>query len=236
MKVVQWNLHHGGKRTDGVLDVAGITQHLIDFVPDLVSLNELEQNDGYGNTDQLETHRAALQAAQGVSWYGVFCTMLGGSKNQGIGVGLLAKNPFVGVRQLGLYGGRPLLCAQNVGKMLYTTHPDPISQLKRNVEIATSLVHQIPPFVGPTLYMGDFNAQPGSVEIAPIGQYYRDAWVEAKKLGRATSPFGDGNTHGSHRIDYIWYFGMAIESCEVPNLSVNGVFPSDHHPVIATFK
>lgn len=234
MRVVHWNTHHGGKRTDGVLDVKGLTAWLVKFAPDVVSLNELEQFDGYGNIDQLETHRAALEIAQRTPWYAAFVQMTGGSTNKGIGNGLLSKQPLMSVNRKGLFGGRSVLsCVQPFG-VVYTTHSDPNSAQKRNIELTQILLWQTPL---PVIVCGDFNATPTSVEVAPWPTLFKDAWVEAKKLGTATAFTGDGITHGSHRIDYVWYRGLTISSVDVPDTrNAAGVFPSDHHPVIATFK
>lgn len=235
MRFVQWNTHHGGKRTDGKLDVAGISKWLVKFAPDIVSLNELEQLDGYGNTDQLETHRAALQTATGVPWFGAFGALNGGSQNKGIGVGLLANKPFVVTpKNHGLYGARPMLGGSIEGATMYSIHTDPDSQSKRIVEITQALCLQ-QGIVGQTIFAGDFNAVPTSMEMLSIAQFYKDAWVEAKKLGKATSFTTDGATK-SHRIDYVWYSGLTVVAADVPNTSTNGIFPSDHHPLVVDFK
>jgi len=239
LKVVHWNTHHGGKRTDGRLDVQGITNWLVKFAPDVVSLNEVEQNDGYGNSDQLEHHRAALEAAQGVPWYAAFVQMTGGSTSQGIGNALLSKQILTFVERKGLYGGRSAMVAPQPFGALFTTHPDPDSAQKRNAELTQILVWQCQRLQNatPLIICGDFNATPTSVEVAPWPVLFKDAWTEAKKIGKATSFTTDGITHGSHRIDYVWYRGMTIESCEVPDTrDSGGIYPSDHHPVVAVFK
>lgn len=235
MKVVHWNTHHGGLRTDGKLDVHGITTRLVAWQPDLVSLNEIEEHDGYGNTDQMETHRAALEAAQGVKWYATFASLLSASdKLAGDGVVLLSKTPFTQVTRKNL-GGRPALLGL-IGDLLFvTTHADPKSPQLRNVELAQLLL-TLAKFSAPKLLVcGDFNATPTAVEIAPWPVLYKDAWTEAKKAGTATSFIVNGVTHGVHRIDYQFTRGLTVQAVDVPDTSVGGVFPSDHHPVIATY-
>lgn len=239
MRVVHWNTHHGGVGSDGLLNIARITSKLIEFSPDVVSLNELEQNNSYGQMDQLDHHRVALQVAQGRPWYSTWCAMNGGSQNLGIGVGLLSSIPIPAYERYALSGGRPALYASQLFGAFYTTHPDSTSALKRNVQLSQQLcwhkTHEV--FNGKNLLAcGDFNAVPTSVELAPWFTWYKDAWTEAKKIGAAKSFTVDGATK-SHRIDYIFYRGsMTIMSCEVPDTSINGVFPSDHHPIIAVFK
>lgn len=240
MRVVHWNTHHGGVPVDsnGVnqpFNLQGITDWLVKFNPDFVSLNELEQNDGYGNIDQLEHHRAALQVAQNRPWNSIFCGMTGSSNNKGGGVGLLASTGLITNIRKGLYGSRPLLSGMVNFGFLATTHPDPNSPSKRSTEVA-QIFSQFYPIITPQLICGDFNATPTSTEIAPFVNIFSDAWIEAKKLGTATSFKPDGITHGSHRIDYMFYRGLTVVAFDVPDTSTNGIFPSDHHPLVVDFK
>jgi len=237
MRVLQWNTHHGGMPSDGSkLNIQAITATIVKLNPDIIFLEELEQNDGYGNVDQLELHRNALQNAQGTLWYASFCQLNGGSKSLGIGVAILSKEPHLSVGRKDL-GGRPGLHVfqQGSGTVLAVTHPDPSSPNKRNAELAKFLIELDRTIALKVIVGGDFNAVPTSVEMAPWPILYKDAWTEAIKLGTATSFIANGITHGSHRIDYIWSLGWRTSSCSVPDTSINGVFPSDHHPVVATF-
>jgi endonuclease/exonuclease/phosphatase family metal-dependent hydrolase len=240
MRVVQWNTHHGGVPVDSSgnnkpLNVQGITDWLVKFNPDYVSLNELEQNDSYGNLDQLEHHRAALESAQNRKWYSNFCQMTGGATNKGIGVGLLSTTPFVSFIRKGLFGARPLAVGFTDFGYLATTHPDPDSATKRSTENA-QILSLVYPQITKQVVCGDFNAVPTSVEMAPWINLYKDAWTEATKIGKATSFKPQGITHGVHRIDYIFYHGFDIVSADVPDTSVDGVFPSDHSPLVVEFK
>jgi endonuclease/exonuclease/phosphatase family metal-dependent hydrolase len=236
MKVIQWNTHHGGTGSDGKLNVAAITDFLVRAAPDVVSLNELEQNDSYGHTDQLEQHRAALQTSQGVPWFATFCQLNGGSKNLGIGVGVLSKTAPLTVVRKDL-GGRPGLVVYTPGLFVATTHADPDSAAKRNAELAQLLILLSQGNGTPRqIICGDYNAVPTSVEMAPWPVLYQDAWTQAGKINQATSFNTTGVTHGVHRIDYIWYKGLTIQACDVPDTRhAAGIFPSDHHPVVATF-
>ena len=83
--------------------------------------------------------------------------------------------------------------------------------------------------------MGDFNAGPQGPEMQPLFSGYHDAWTDAVQAGRAN---GGGNSHGTSRVDYIFYTpggAMTLESAEVVDTGVGGVQASDHQPVLATF-
>jgi hypothetical protein len=67
---------------------------------------------------------------------------------------------------------------------------------------------------------------------------YQDAWVAAQNAGTASSFTGSGNTHGGSRFDYAFYSRvstLAIKSVNVPDTRINGVYPSDHFPIVAVF-
>jgi endonuclease/exonuclease/phosphatase (EEP) superfamily protein YafD len=73
------------------------------------------------------------------------------------------------------------------------------------------------------------------------GKYY-DAWAEGVKKGVASAYSGNssGNTRNS-RIDYIFYSHgaskLTLTKVQVfDTRDSNGVRPSDHNPVMATFK
>ena len=69
-----------------------------------------------------------------------------------------------------------------------------------------------------------------------------DAWAVAKTNGVAVAYDGNsaGNTRNS-RIDYVWYSKKAtqlvLKGAQVfDTRDANGVMPSDHRPVMATFQ
>lgn len=239
LRVVHWNLHHGGVPVnastgkDLTLDVQTITNWLVKFKPDVVSLNELEEFDGYGQMDQLEHHRLALEADQGVPWHSLFCTMSGGAKLQGGGIGLLSRWPLDNPLRKSLGDSRPMLGAMQPFGALYTAHPISDSAILRTSEVKVLAAAAVG---SPAIFCGDFNAVPTAAELTPMKAIFSDAWVEAAKISKATSFRSDGITHGVHRIDYIWFRGLTVQSVEVPDTRFGSIYPSDHHPVIATFQ
>jgi exonuclease III len=67
---------------------------------------------------------------------------------------------------------------------------------------------------------------------------FQDAWAAAKTTGTATSFNGTGDTRGGSRFDYVFLSrvtSLALRSVDVPDTITNGVYPSDHDPVVAVF-
>jgi endonuclease/exonuclease/phosphatase family metal-dependent hydrolase len=86
--------------------------------------------------------------------------------------------------------------------------------------------------------MGDFNTWPGTSDYSLMATPYQDAWLAAKNAGTASSFDGSGNTSGGSRFDYVFYSrvsALVLKSVTVPDSRINGVFPSDHDPVVAVF-
>ena len=88
------------------------------------------------------------------------------------------------------------------------------------------------------LVLGDFNAWPAAAEITTMKTAYVDTWLAAQALSTA---IGNGITHGSHRIDYIFQSKTAVNLTLISEqiyqtADANGVTPSDHQPVLAVFE
>lgn len=235
MRLVTWNTHHGGMRTDGRLDTAGIGLHLKAFAAyaslKVICLQEVEQRDGYGNDDKIAKWLEAL----GPEWSGSFVNASGVVDGSGIGNAILVRDAAQApVLRLGLYDGRSALLVIVDGVPVVCTHLSSDHQASRVVETVQLLKWLSQ---NPLIVAGDFNAIPSAVEIAPWAALgFTDAWTAAAKKGTASSFLPAGATHGSSRIDYVLSKGMTVNAVTVPNLgTVGGVFPSDHHPVIVDF-
>lgn len=234
MRVVQWNSHHGGKRSDGTLDTAGFGQALARLQPDVVCLNEVEQFDGYGNHDAAGLMAAAL----GADWRAYTANQSGIVAGKGISNAILARLPDVG-SVLGvkpLFDARVALALKVRGVTIVAVHLDNEQQASRIVETCQLLAWDAVRDASPLILAGDFNAAPTSVDLAPYRYFYKDAWVVASDTGKATAFNKSGYTKSS-RIDAIFYRGVTLQGCAVPDTrpSADAAFPSDHHPVVATF-
>lgn len=229
MRIVQWNSHHGGKRTDGILDTAGFGRALKALDADVYCLNEVEQYDGYGNDDKVLAWAKAL----GPGWRGWFANLSGVLDGHGQGNAILARVADVQTPVLAakpLYGTRVAVALVVAGVTIVSTHLDDQLQTTRLVESAQ--IFGWPAMAASKLAVcADWNAVPESLEMAPWRTLLKDAWIASP----IKSSFnGTGNTK-AHRIDAIFSRGLTPMSCSVPNTSLNNVFPSDHHPVIAEF-
>lgn len=218
MRVVQWNTHHGGIGTDGKLDTDRFAQALKTLNPDVVSLNEVESisqvREIINSLGPDWNHHSVYRNGHVATGNGQLNTLL-----------YRGKESFKDQKEL--YSNRSVAYISLDGVSVYSTHVDNEKPTTRNVQLTQQLCWHKEQ-ADPRIICGDFNAQSTSTELAPWFVWYKDAWAEAKKIGKSK---GSGNTRNS-RIDYIFYRGLEIESAEV----IGNTTESDHHPLIVVFK
>jgi endonuclease/exonuclease/phosphatase family metal-dependent hydrolase len=239
LRVLQYNTHHGGYGTDGVYSPDRIVSWVVKANPDIVSLQEIEMFDSWSlNQDQAALYQSKLQQATGVVWYRQWFGRAGATT--GLGELLLSKYPFAAVATKLLSASRSAVDATVVvnGRSINVTsvHLDNLYQSNRLKEI-TELLAWEATLAENRIVVGDFNAWPTTTEIANMDQTYVDTWPAAQALGTAV---GNGITHGSHRIDYIFRSkgatALVLDSQTIYNTAdASGVMPSDHNPVLAVF-
>ncbi len=107
---------------------------------------------------------------------------------------------------------------------VFTTHLDYRADPRvRNLQVAATIA-RLDAIDGPMILMGDLNAPPHAVELAPLFQRLRDAWPNGSDAGftyPATAPV--------RRIDYILTSG----DLRARNVRVPPIEASDHRPVVA---
>ncbi len=242
LKVLDWNTHHG-VGTDGVYNLQRFVTHIARTGANVVSLNEVEKFTGWGNEDQPARYAALLRAATGATWHYTFAQRDGATKGQGNLI--LSTFPIEAANQKVLSYSRSVAMAQIVvnGTRVYvfSTHLDADSSSRRATQMM-ELKAWAAGFAQQHIYAGDFNAWPGASEIANMTSVAYDAWAVAKASSIATAYPGNeaGNTRNS-RIDYIWYSKSAsrltLKGAQVfDTRDSNGVMPSDHRPLMATFQ
>jgi endonuclease/exonuclease/phosphatase family metal-dependent hydrolase len=207
---------------------------------DVVSLQEIEVNDSWSKgLDQGDIYQNLLQQKTGLTWYKVWFHRAGGTS--GLGQLILSKYPFNGTAGEPLLANRSALdatIAVNGRTINFTSvHLDNVDAANRNKEV-DELLPWAATFAENRIIVGDYNAWPQTAEIAKMKASYFDAWPEAQTMATA---IGNGITHGSHRIDYIFYSKgatqLALKSVQIYNTAdAKGVRPSDHEPILAVFE
>jgi endonuclease/exonuclease/phosphatase family metal-dependent hydrolase len=240
LRVMQWNIHNA-KGSDGVCSPDRIANTIVAQKAHVVGLNEVKKFAGECSWtfDMGEKLQSLLQQKTGLTWYRQFINVKGGTS--GAGNLLLSQYRPVsssstllsyqrGVAQMGIVvNGRTV----NV----FSTHVEYFTSSWRPIQI-TEAVRWMSTFAEPRIMMGDFNTIPGTSDYSIIATPYQDAWAAAQKAGTASAFDGSGATHGGSRFDYVFYSRVAalsLKSVKVPDSRVNGVYPSDHDPVVAEF-
>jgi endonuclease/exonuclease/phosphatase family metal-dependent hydrolase len=231
LRLLHWNSHHGGRRTDGVYDPAGFAGWMARLNPDIVTLNEVD------DTTQANTLLSYLKAKMpGVPW--TFYLTRGNM--------ILSRLPIASKSY----------CLVNAGVNRQATHVSitvngrPLNVWDAHLALDSSSVR-----LGETkaiqaceinwaearIVAGDFNMQAGTAEYTSMLAAHADAWVAAKALGTAKNYSGncDGCTRNS-RIDYVFTSkgaaSLVLKSVEIVDTrNASGVMPSDHKPMLAVY-
>jgi endonuclease/exonuclease/phosphatase family metal-dependent hydrolase len=239
LKVLQWNIKHG-------INLSTIASWIAKWKPDVISLNEVEKNNGYGSIDQAKVLADKLRAATGITYYVHFAQRYGSWSSNGQGNAILSRYRFASTGRETLSYGRSLAIAtivvngRNVTVMSAHLDADSTSRRETQVRQIQSIASS---WSEPRIVAGDFNAWPDHRSIAMMGEKYYDSWALAAKAGTASSfsgnsPFG-ATKNG--RIDYIWHShgstALKVKSVKVPDTrNSSGNMPSDHRPVLTTYE
>jgi len=241
LRVMQYNIRKT-MGTDGACNPDRVANTIVAQNPDVVSLNEVNFFSGTcaWTFDMGERLQSLVSQKTGVTWYRQNVNVNGGST--GYGNVLLSRYRPVsssstllsytrGVAQMGIVvNGRTV----NV----FSTHVEYYTAWWRPIQIAEA-VRWILNFSEPRIVLGDFNSWPGTSDYYLMATPYLDAWAVAQSNGTASSFNGTGNTEGLSRLDYVFYSkvpALSLKSVNVPNTMVNGVYPSDHSPLVAVFS
>jgi endonuclease/exonuclease/phosphatase family metal-dependent hydrolase len=238
LRVMQWNIHKT-KNSNGVCDPNFTVDTIAKMKPDVVSLNELNYFSGVcgWGFDMAERLRSMLQQKTGVTWYGVQDHTSTQPRDA-----IFSQFPLVSASSTGLSYDRGVV---HVGVVvngrtvnLFSTHIEWDNASYRPIQI-NEAIRYLSTFAEPRILMGDFNTWPNTADYSLLATPYQDGWTAALKAGTATSYNGTGATHGDSRFDYVFFTrssSLVLNSVNVPNTKVNGVWPSDHDPVVAVFS
>lgn len=246
LRILEWNIHHGGIGTDGVYDPNRIADWIAKENPDVVSLVEVESWDSYYSGDQVAMYQQMLESRTGVTWYTLDIQKYGDWTSGGQRNAILSKFPLDSTYRYEFSLGDPravggVTIAVNGRTInLMSTHLDWVYESNRITQ-AGELVGYATGFAEDRIITGDFNGTPGTTEINTMTNAYSDAWTVAQSLGIAYSAPDNpnGNTRNG-RIDYVFYSQgqqhLTLQSVTVVDTrDANGVMPSDHRPLLTVF-
>lgn len=228
LRVLTWNIHHGSG-TDGKPSLAQIAETIRNHQPDIVLLQEVDQNcNRSGKTDQT-AELARLTGLHGA--FGKAMDFDGGAYGQTI----LAKFPPANLTVHTLPSNGEARIAISaildtpLGKVTAASvHLDHADDARRNAQaqVCAAALLASP---HPVILAGDFNTTPENRAMAHFSQA---PWsIVAKSPPAATYPATDPKSE----IDHIVLRGLqAAGPATVPALP--NPPPSDHRPVLTTVR
>jgi endonuclease/exonuclease/phosphatase family metal-dependent hydrolase len=240
LKVMSWNIHKT-KGTDNACNADRTASWVAKLNVQVIVMNEVSYYSGSCSftADQGAKLETLIEQKTGVNWNRKFLNSFGGSS--GVGNLILSRLPFASTNSKLLSYDRGIVQAAVVvnGRTvnLFATHVDYANASWRTTQ-TNEVKNWTAGFASPRIVMGDFNTNPGTSDYYIMANAYGDSWVEAQKLGTATSYNGRGSTHGGSRFDYVYYTknsAAVLKSVNVASTATNGIYASDHDPVIATF-
>lgn len=245
LRVLEWNLHHG-VGTDGVYNIGRIGNWIGAMSPDVVVLNEVEKFTYWGREDQPARYEQMLESYTGKQWYGFFAQEFGDWGSNGKGTLILSRYPIEQTWAQEISADRVVSAARIMvngrGVTVVATHLDPYDRALRLTQ-AREVLRWSEGLPENRILSGDMNAWPDQTSILEINKTYTDSWTAAVNQGSAVgvpgiSPFG-ATKNG--RIDYIFLSkgasGMSVVDSKVYDTrDDSGVMPSDHRPVVTTFR
>ena len=229
LKLLHWNTHHGGRRTDGVNDMDLLVTWIASFNAHVITLNEVDDR------NQATQIASKLKTKTGITWAWhyddrgnqVLARMsLTGNSNCVVNAGLGRKAAHIGV----VVNGRPI----NV----WSAHLGLESSAVRTAEVK-ALKACASGWAQARIAAGDYNMQADTSEYNTIAADHFDAWRAAPtKLNYSGNC--DGCTRNS-RIDYVFSSKAAawlvLKQVQIPDTrNANGVMPSDQKPMIVTYE
>jgi endonuclease/exonuclease/phosphatase family metal-dependent hydrolase len=228
LRLLQWNVAHGGTRTDGVYDPQNTVNWIVKMNPDVASLNEFD------NATQAATIHRLLETKTGLNWEyhydrgNMVITKLPVTDRDVciVNAAVGRKSTFLGI----LLNGKPV--------SVYSAHLS-LTDSERLVEIP-ALQACASNKVESRILAGDFNMQATSTSYAKAIVGHTDAWKAAKSAGTAVNYPGncDGCTKNS-RIDYVFTSqgaALVVKGAEVVDTRNSaGVAASDHKPMVVTY-
>lgn len=234
-RVMTWNIAAGHG------DLSKIAGVIREVGPDIVALQEVDAH--WEKRSNFADQPAELAKALGMHVrFGPIYQLPGdgASPRREFGVAILSRHPIVEFQNHDL----PRLSTQSAATepqlmpgfleaivqigdghvRVFTTHLDYRADPRvRHLQVDATIA-RLDAVSGPIVLMGDLNAPPHAVELAPLFQRLRDAWPDGPDTG-----FTYPATASVRRIDYILTSG----DLRAQNVQVLPIETSDHRPIVA---
>jgi endonuclease/exonuclease/phosphatase family metal-dependent hydrolase len=239
IKVMQWNIHKT-KGTDGRCNPDRTASWIVRLGAQVVSLNEVDYFSGSCSwtADMSARLEALVEQKSGRPWYRRF----GNGGGNGVGNVILSSLPFASSEAHSLPYDRTAIRAAVVvnGRTIniFGTHVDYDHPAWRTTQ-TNQVKAWASSFAEPRIVMGDFNTGPSTNDYKIMASAYADSWVAGQQAGVANAYKSGGTTHGASRFDYVYHTKaspIVLKSVTVPDTKTNGVYPSDHDPVVAVYE
>lgn len=231
LTVLHWNTHHGGIGTDGVYNPDRLANWIVRMNPDIVSLNEVD------NESQASGLASLLTTKTSTTWRYRY-----DGRGNAIVTKLAINSSSICVVNSSVDRKAVQVSTTVAGRTInmWSAHLAVDSSSVRTSEVNTLAACE-QNFAEARLAIGDFNMQPYSTEYYAAASTHVDAWLAASAAGTAINYAGncDGCTRNS-RIDYVFYSkgatSLSLDSAQVVDTrDANGVMPSDHKPMLVKF-
>ena len=232
-RLLHWNSHHGGRRTDGVYDPAGFVSWIVRMNPDILTLNEVD------TTAQANTILAHLRTQMpGVTWSAYYLGDMRGNM-------IVSRLPIVSQSMCLVTAS----ANRQVAHISVQVNGRPVNVWNAHLALDSSTVRTAETraiqaceekWPEARVVAGDFNMQAGTAEYKSMTEGHVDAWVAAKALGKALNYEGncDGCTRNT-RIDYVFTSKgawLTLQSAQVfDTRNSKGVMASDHKPLLVVY-
>jgi endonuclease/exonuclease/phosphatase family metal-dependent hydrolase len=228
-RLLHWNVHHGGRRTDGVTDPGGLVTWIASFKPDAISLNEVD------DASQASDILSRLESKTGVNWTSHY----DGRGNQVIVKASLAGQTTCVVNSAdSRKAAHVSIKVNNRTLNIWSAHLSVDSASERKAEVKALKACGLN-WSEARIAAGDYNMQADTAEYIEMATGQYDAWRNAPSKINYPSNC-DGCTRNS-RIDYVFSSKgatwLVLKSAQIYDTrSSSGVMPSDHKPMVVTYE
>lgn len=258
LRVMVYNIHHGAGNDDCVdpevpegeipeaecaLDLERIAKVIQSEKPDIVALQEVDRS--WARSGGVDQPKELSEMLDMEVCYGANLDHEPdehADEPHQYGVATLSTYPIVscenthlptpeGSEQRGLLDAR--VNVPGIGKVaVLNTHLDHQDQQIRADQV-DAIVDYVSDIAAPIVLMGDFNAQPGDSELAPVESMFTDAWVTGGDGGNGYTYPASPDEEPDRRIDYIF----VRDEFRVPEVYVvineDTRMAADHFPLVA---